>query len=95
VSGYGRQDYLRDDGALPRVNARHIRESVDKSLARLRTDHIDLLQARMLGVCGWVGGWVQDLPYDTEFFFLKEGSPYPKPEAKFRHWRLRRRGGQK
>lgn len=44
VSGYGRQDYLRDDGALPRVNARHIRESVDKSLLRLRTDHIDLLQ---------------------------------------------------
>ena len=44
VSGYGRQDYLRAGGAQPRVTAPQIVESVDASLARLGTDHIDLLQ---------------------------------------------------
>lgn len=44
VSGYGRQTYLRKGGTLPRVNEANIVESVDSSLARLGTDHIDLLQ---------------------------------------------------
>lgn len=44
VSGYGRQTYLRADGELPRVNEKNILESVDKSLQRLGTDYVDLLQ---------------------------------------------------
>lgn len=46
VSGYGRQNYLRDNEVFPRVTAEQVEESVNKSLARLGTDHIDLLQAR-------------------------------------------------
>jgi aryl-alcohol dehydrogenase-like predicted oxidoreductase len=56
VSGYGRQTYLRADGSLPRVDAKNIQESVDASLARLGTDHLDLLQvgsAAVLFVCEW------------------------------------------
>lgn len=44
VSGYGRQSYLREQGEFPRVNAKNIVESVDKTLKRLGTDYIDLLQ---------------------------------------------------
>jgi len=44
VSGYGRQDYLRKGNAHPRVDEKNIVESVDASLARLGTNHIDLLQ---------------------------------------------------
>ncbi|WP_062208596.1 aldo/keto reductase [Aureimonas sp. AU12] len=42
----GRSDsrWFRDDGAKPRLDLRNILEAVDKSLARLGTDHIDLYQ---------------------------------------------------
>lgn len=46
VSGYGRQNYLREGGKLPRVDAANIEEALDKSLARLGTDYVDLLQVR-------------------------------------------------
>ena len=46
VAGYGNK-YLRKDG-ITRVTPDQISESVDKSLARLGTDYIDLLQVTVL-----------------------------------------------
>ncbi len=38
--------WLRDDGKGTRVDRKNILEAVDKSLKRLGTDYIDLLQVR-------------------------------------------------
>lgn len=44
VSGPASRTWLRADGSQPRLDARHINEAIDASLARLQTDHVDLYQ---------------------------------------------------
>ena len=44
VSGRGKASWLRKDGSLPRHSAAQIREAVEGSLKRFRTDYIDLYQ---------------------------------------------------
>jgi aryl-alcohol dehydrogenase-like predicted oxidoreductase len=44
VAGRGRSVWLRQDGSLTRQSAAQIREAVEGSLKRLRTDYIDLYQ---------------------------------------------------
>ena len=44
VIGRSSNDWFRDDGAPPKLDRKNILEAVDKSLARLKTDYIDLYQ---------------------------------------------------
>lgn len=53
VAGYGTHNtYVRDNADTVRVTRDQIVESVDKSLQRLQTDYVDLLQIH------WCGGGV-------------------------------------
>lgn len=47
VAGYGNK-YLRQNGEETRISAKQVEESVNGSLSRLGTDHIDLLQVGQL-----------------------------------------------
>jgi aryl-alcohol dehydrogenase-like predicted oxidoreductase len=44
VAGRSTQNWLRADGANPRLDARNIQEAIEGSLRRLQTDYVDLYQ---------------------------------------------------